>query len=162
MAPQCYKYLSACPHMQLGAATVLGNEADAARFATRLSTAHVKPTDSASGSPVLFDGCEVSCTGFDCPSFKGVAVRELTRWIKSPLATKLPTLHASAKKILANSAAAVWNNARADGQTGPLFSATWAKSASPACSKYNAAAHVSAVFALFSQVDVINEPTVAA
>ena len=54
---------------------------------------------------------------------------------------------ASARKLLADSAAAVWDNARGDGKTGPLFSATWAKSTAPVC-KYNAAAHTSAVFAL--------------
>jgi hypothetical protein len=102
---------------QLGAATALGYEADAARFAARLITAHVKSsattTSDSDGQPaasagIMFDGCETSCTGFDCPSFKGVAVRELARWVTSPLAAKQPTLKARATKVLAASAAAVW------------------------------------------------------
>lgn len=139
--------------LMLGAATALGFEADAARFASRLITVHVKPS-TPGGPPVLSDGCETSCTGFDCPSFKGVAVRELARWLKSPLATKQPALKASVTKVLADSAAAVWENARSDGHTGPVFSATWARSTAPAC-KYEAAAHTSAVFALLTQVDTI-------
>ena len=64
-----------------------------ARFAARLTAAHVKPA-TPGGSPVLFDSCETSCGGFDCPSFKGVAVRELARWLASPLAEKQPALKA--------------------------------------------------------------------
>lgn len=137
--------------MQLGAATSLGYEIDAARFAARLMVAHVKPAD-VGGPPVLSDGCETSCTGFDCPSFKGIAVRELARWARSHGAVKQPQLKATAAKVLSDSAAAVWQNARTVAQTGPLFSCRWAKSSTPACTKYNAAAHASAVFALITQV----------
>ena len=143
--------------LMLGAATALRYPADAARFATRLASAHVTPS-AQGGVPVLSDGCEASCTSFDCPSFKGVAVRELGRWLKSPLASAQPKVKAVVKKLVTDSALAVWENARAEGTTGPLFSAVWSKPTTAAC-KYNAAAHTSAVFALLSQVDII-EPSI--
>ena len=101
---------------------------------------------------MLSDDCDTSCKGTDCPSFKGVAVRELARWVQSPAAAQHPVLKASAARVLSNSAAAVWDNARVMGQTGPMFSATWVNGTASPCSKYNAAAQASAVFALFTQV----------
>ena len=82
---------------------------------------------------MLSDDCDTSCKGTDCPSFKGVAVRELARWVQSPAASQHPVLQASAAKVLSKSAAAVWDNARVMGQTGPMFSATWPKATGPAC-----------------------------
>ncbi len=62
----------------LGAATVLGHAADAARFASHLV---MNQTVGA----VLFDGCETSCECCDCQSFKGIAIRELARWLRSSI-----------------------------------------------------------------------------
>ena len=137
--------------LMLGAATVLGHGADAARFASRLTTAHVK-NGSPAGPPVLYDNCEGSCSCCDCQSFKGVAARELSRWLGSPLAAQHPALKASAAQVLADSAAAVWNNARGTGPHGPLFSARWAECAGCTACGYEAAGHTSTIFALLTQV----------
>jgi hypothetical protein len=73
------------------------------------------------GGAVLRDSCEDSgCTSCcDCQSFKGIAARELVRWLNSPLATyggaRGAELRAAVTKVLADSAAAVWDNARGQG-----------------------------------------------
>jgi hypothetical protein len=73
------------------------------------------------GGAVLRDSCEDSgCTSCcDCQSFKGIAARELVRWLNSPLATyggaRGAELRAAVVKVLADSAAAVWDNARGQG-----------------------------------------------
>ena len=64
--------------LMLGAATVLGHAADAGRFASHLVMNQTVGT-------VLFDGCETSCKCCDCQSFKGIAIRELARWLRSPI-----------------------------------------------------------------------------
>lgn len=142
--------------LMLGAATALGHDADAARFATRLATAMVAP--SIDGAPVLHDACEDSCDCCDCQSFKGVAVRELHRWLGSSLSLHHPTLRDNVTRVLSDSAAAVWEHARQEGDHGPLFSSCWSRVVSSAdkgnCSScsFNAAAQTSAIFALLSQV----------
>ena len=135
--------------LMLGAATTLGHGVDAARFARRLATAQVVPA-APGGSPVLHDGCEARCGDIDCASFKGVAARELSRWLASPLSPLWPKLRARVADVLAGSAAAVWTIARSDGPSGPLFSSQWAAKRTSACG-FEAAAQTSAVFALLTQ-----------
>eukprot|EP00035_Acanthoeca_spectabilis_P001762 m.82576 g.82576 ORF g.82576 m.82576 type:complete len:77 (-) comp11115_c0_seq1:33-263(-) len=53
-------------------------QADAARFATSLL-----PLYTEFGKDALANACERSCACCDCASFKGVAVRELDRLVKS-------------------------------------------------------------------------------
>ena len=101
---------------------------------------------------VLHDTCESSCSCCDCQSFKGVAARELARWLKSPLAARRPALRARAAKVLADSAAAVWSNARVEGRHGPLFTARWAACGGCSACALEAAGQTSAAFALLSQV----------
>jgi predicted alpha-1,6-mannanase (GH76 family) len=67
--------------LMLGAATALANATsapaysrDAARFAGHLVLVQTRDR-------ILFDGCEGQCTCCDCQSFKGIAVRELARWV---------------------------------------------------------------------------------
>ena len=138
---------------------MLGYDNDAARFAHRLATVQVKPA-SPGGPPVLHDSCEDSCNCCDCQSFKGVAVRELDRWLKSPLAARRPELQRSVATVLANSAAAVWENARSNGTDGPLFSSRWAECTAGTCSAcgFEAASHTSAVFALLTQAVYSSPP----
>jgi endoglycosylceramidase len=145
--------------LMLGAATVLGHARDAARFARRIVEAETR------NGGVLFDTCEQSCGCCDCQSFKGVAIRALARWLRSPLAaSSAPAVVAGATRTVNASATAVWNLARVDKSkgVGPLFSASWSApgpttrredSEHMPC-RLNAAAQTSAIFALMAAAEL--------
>ena len=138
--------------LMLGAATVLGHARDAARFARRIIDAETRD------GGVLFDTCEGNCACCDCQSFKGVAIRELSRWLRSPLAAP-SELVADVRRAINASANAVWDLARVDGGkgVGPLFKASWSEP-DPQLNRtpclLNAAAQTSAIFALMAAQDL--------
>jgi len=138
--------------LMLGAATALGHARDSARFVGRIVMDQTTP------GGVLRDSCECSHSlkALDCQSFKGVAIRELKRWLESPVSSEAedPALVAAAARVVKASAQAVWSTARQQNETGrdggPLFTASWA-SAGQGC-LLNAAAQTSAVLALIAAV----------
>lgn len=120
--------------------------ADAARFASHLVSSQ---TEQKHGR-VLVDSCdwgETPC--HDCSQFKGIAYRELGRWLRSPLAaasTERLLLKQSVHRLLHDSAALVWEG-RQEGTRwdGPLFATGWAlgsrKSCPPSLSSQASATH---------------------
>ena len=141
----------------LGAATVLGEATghkqytrDAARFANRILEA-----ESTSGG-VLFDTCEQHCGCCDCQSFKGVAIRELSRWLESHLSSSVPTVVARARQVVNASARAVWDAARVDEGQNVFFRASWsAHNLKTVPCSLDAASHTSAAFALLAAATIL-------
>ena len=160
--------------LMLGAATALGASsnssaaaavyaADAARFAYHLVHKQTK-------GGVLFDACETRCSSCcDCQSFKGIAARELARWLQAqpapaaPAPSVLPAssgpsssarpLRDEVEALLGASAEAVWagRSASPTSPSLPLFSAGWLQ---PVTCIANAAAHTSGTLALLSDAIV--------
>ncbi len=113
--------------------------ADAARFATHLVSSQ---TELKNGR-VLVDSCdwgETPC--HDCSQFKGIAYRELARWLRSPLGsdglgddrTEHLELKQSVRRLLNDSAALVWEGRQeGTGWDGPLFATGWALGSRKSC-----------------------------
>ena len=143
--------------LMLGAATALANAtgspayaADAARFAKHLVE---KQTELKLGR-VLVDSCdwgESPC--HDCSQFKGIAYRELGRWLRSGLGSS-STLQDRVRTLLDGSAAAIWEG-RQEGAAwdGPLFGTGWALGSRKSCPP-SAASQGSAAIALLTHANL--------
>ena len=143
--------------LMLGAATALANAtaspayaADAARFAKHLVE---KQTELKLGR-VLVDSCdwgESPC--HDCSQFKGIAYRELGRWLRSGL-RPYSTLQDRVRTLLDDSAAAIWEG-RQEGAAwdGPLFGTGWALGSRKSCPP-SAASQGSAAIALLTHANL--------